>query len=60
MTDHRKVGAYFKARGKMKEIMNDRIKPRSRWTKKVISDLEKALKNYKKAYGEQERLCREK
>ncbi|MCY4513070.1 MAG: hypothetical protein OXB86_05220 [Bdellovibrionales bacterium] len=44
----------------MKKIMNVMLKPRYRWTKKVISDLEKTLKDYKKTYGEHERLCREK
>ena len=60
MTDHKKVGPYFKAGIKMKKIMNDRLKLRSGWTKKIISDPEKTLKNYKKASGEQERLCGEK
>ena len=58
MADRKKVGVYFKARKKVKKAMRDMLKPKARWTKKIISDFENIFRDYKEKYSEHEELCK--
>ena len=59
MSDIRQVGPYFKEREKVKKLMDDMLKPKSKWTKAVKLNFETAWKKYWIAYDNHDKLHRE-
>ena len=57
-TDERKVGSYFKERGKVKQLMTSMLKSKFKWTKEVKKNFEESWSLYWKAYDNHERLCK--
>ena len=60
MSDQRQVGKYFKEREKIKEIMENMLRPKFKWTREVKAHFEKAWDDYWTAYDEHKELCKKK
>ena len=52
MSDITKVGKYFRARNKVKDLMTEMLKFKSQWTEKKKLEFENVWNNYWKVYYE--------